>query len=142
MVLGLASIIAIGVLHGRGLPADPPGVVAYPEAVAGALFLFSGAVFPLAVLPLPLQAIGLAEPAGVVDRRRPAARSSRAGRRGSAAPAACGPWSPAPPRPMPPTIVIALLVTGALVTLAATGIFRSSERRAKDRGLLDRTTGS
>ena len=34
------------------------------------------------------------------------------------------------------------LATGALVTLAATGVFRASERRAKDRGLLDRTTGS
>jgi len=35
-----------------------------------------------------------------------------------------------------------LLATGALVTLAATVIFRASERRAKDRGLLDQTTGS
>jgi len=39
-------------------------------------------------------------------------------------------------------IVLALLVTGALVTLAATGVFRWSERRARDRGLLDQTTGS
>ena len=30
----------------------------------------------------------------------------------------------------------------AFVTLAATGIFRWSERRARDRGLLDQTTGS
>jgi hypothetical protein len=37
---------------------------------------------------------------------------------------------------------IALLGTGVLVTLAATGVFRVSERRAKDRGLLDQTTGS
>jgi hypothetical protein len=40
------------------------------------------------------------------------------------------------------TIIVALLATGGLVTLAATGVFRVSERRAKDRGLLDRTTGS
>jgi hypothetical protein len=40
------------------------------------------------------------------------------------------------------TILVALLATGTLVTLAATGVFRVSERRAKDRGLLDRTTGS
>jgi hypothetical protein len=39
-------------------------------------------------------------------------------------------------------VLVALLLTGALVTLAATVIFRSSERRARDRGLLDRTTGS
>ncbi len=40
------------------------------------------------------------------------------------------------------TTVVVLLATGALVTLAATSIFRVSERRARDRGLLDRTTGS
>jgi hypothetical protein len=37
---------------------------------------------------------------------------------------------------------VALLATGAVVTLAAALIFRISSRRAKDRGLLDRTTGS
>jgi len=36
---------------------------------------------------------------------------------------------------------VALLATGALVTLVATVVFRASEGRAKDRGLLDRTTG-
>jgi len=44
--------------------------------------------------------------------------------------------------PDAPTIVASLLATGALVTLVSTGVFRVSERRAKDRGLLDRTTGS
>ena len=53
-------------------------------------------------------------------------------------------WTGVTGTPLPDgaTIVLALLVTGGLVTLAATGIFRASERRAKDRGLLDRTTGS
>jgi len=40
------------------------------------------------------------------------------------------------------TTVLVLLVSGGLVTLVATTIFRISERRARDRGLLDRTTGS
>jgi hypothetical protein len=40
------------------------------------------------------------------------------------------------------TIVGALFVTGALSTLAASAVFRISERRARDLGLLDRTTGS
>jgi hypothetical protein len=39
-------------------------------------------------------------------------------------------------------VLIALLVTGAVVTLAAAGVFRLSSRRAKEQGLLDRTTGS
>jgi hypothetical protein len=37
---------------------------------------------------------------------------------------------------------IALLATGAVATLAAIAVFRTSDRRAKDRGLLDQTTGS
>ena len=36
----------------------------------------------------------------------------------------------------------ALLATGAVATLAAIAVFRTSDRRAKDRGLLDQTTGS
>jgi len=40
------------------------------------------------------------------------------------------------------TITAALFATGVVITLATTAIFRSSERRARDRGLLDRTTGS
>jgi hypothetical protein len=40
------------------------------------------------------------------------------------------------------TTVVVLLATGSLVTLAGTMTFRVSERRARDRGLLDRTTGS
>jgi hypothetical protein len=40
------------------------------------------------------------------------------------------------------TIVLALLATTALVTLVTAVLFRFSERRAKDRGLIDRTTGS
>ncbi len=44
--------------------------------------------------------------------------------------------------PEPLVIVAALLATGTLVTLAAIGVFRVSEHRAKERGLLDQTTGS
>ena len=44
--------------------------------------------------------------------------------------------------PAPPTILVILLVTGGVGTLLATFVFRVSERRAKDRGLIDRTTGS
>jgi hypothetical protein len=38
--------------------------------------------------------------------------------------------------------IAALLATGAVATLAAIAVFRTSDRRAKDRGLLDQTTGS
>jgi len=44
--------------------------------------------------------------------------------------------------PDPTMIVLALFVTGTLSTLPATAIFRTSEGRARDRSLLDPTTGS
>ena len=44
--------------------------------------------------------------------------------------------------PSSTTIVIALLATGAVVTLGAAVVFRASEHRARDRGLIDQTTGS
>ena len=47
------------------IPMGTPRLVGnpqYPEAVAGALFLVSGAVFPLSVLPPFAQAVGLISP--------------------------------------------------------------------------------
>ena len=44
--------------------------------------------------------------------------------------------------PDPAQIVIALLATGTVTTLLSIAVFRASDRRAKDRGLLDQTTGS
>ncbi|MFL5750160.1 MAG: hypothetical protein ACJ767_06045, partial [Chloroflexota bacterium] len=44
--------------------------------------------------------------------------------------------------PAPAQVVLALLATGAVATLASIAVFRASDRRAKDRGLLDQTTGS
>jgi hypothetical protein len=40
------------------------------------------------------------------------------------------------------TILLALLVTTSVATLGALGVYRMSERRAKQRGLFDLTTGS
>jgi hypothetical protein len=98
-------------------------------------------VFPLSVLPSPIQAVGLLTPLcwwidGVRLAVFPSGPSSIGGA-GSLWTTMTGTTAPDAT-----TIVLALLVTGSLVTLAATGVFRASERRAKDRGLLDRTTGS
>jgi ABC-2 type transport system permease protein len=141
LALGVVAIIAIGLLLAAICLQTRQESWSYPEAMAGALFLVSGVVFPLSVLPTPVQALGLVTPLtwwveGVRHAVFPAGQSSIGGPAslwidvtGTAAPDAL-------------TIVLALLGTGALVTLAATGVFRVSERRAKDRGLLDQTTGS
>ena len=141
VVLGIVPILAIGVLLAAICLQTRQESWSYPDAFAGALFLVTGVVFPLAVLPDLLEVLGLINPvtwwvAGVRLAVLPNGPSSIGGEgslwtavTGSAAPDAS-------------TIVLALLVTGALATLAAVAIFRSSERHARNLGLLDRTTGS
>jgi ABC-2 type transport system permease protein len=140
-IAGLAAIVALGVLLAATVIQTRQESWSYPEAVAGALFLLTGAVFPLAVLPGPVQAIGLVLPItwwleGVRLALFPGGTSS-AGGPGSL-------WLELTGRTVPtgPEVVAALLATGALVTLASLVAFRFSERRAKDLGLFDRTTGS
>jgi ABC-2 type transport system permease protein len=141
LVLGLTAIVAFGIILAAICLQTRQESWSYPEAVAGALFLLVGAVFPLAVLPAVAQAIGLAMPftwwlEGVRRALFPDGRSAIGGD-GSL-------WASASGTPAPDgiTIVLALLATTLVATLGAAVVFRFSERRAKDRGLIDRTTGS
>lgn len=141
LVLGLVPILAIGVLLAAICLQTRQESWSYPDAFAGALFLVTGVVFPLAVLPDPLELLGLINPvtwwvAGVRLAIIPDGPSSIGG--------AGSLWTSLTGTAAPDgvTIVLALCVTGALATLAATGIFRRSERHARGHGLLDRTTGS
>jgi ABC-2 type transport system permease protein len=141
MAIGIVAVTAIGVLIAAVSIQTRQESWQYPEAVAGALFLLSGAVFPLSVLPDPVEVVGLVQPvtwwiASVREALFPGGPTSIGGA-GSAWASITG--TVAPDRL---TILVALLVTGAVGTLAATVVFRISERRAKDRGLLDMTTGS
>ena len=141
MVLGLVAVVAFGVLMASICLQTRQDSWSYPEAVAGALFLVSSAVFPLAVLPDPVQAIGLLSPLswwieGVRRGLLPASPTGIGGT-GSLFERVTGASAPDSA-----TVLVALLATGALVTLAAMVAFRVSERRAKDKGLIDRTTGS
>ena len=141
LVLGLPPILAIGVLLAAVCLQTRQESWSYPDAFSGALFLVTGVVFPLAVLPDPVELLGLVNPvtwwvAGVRLAMIPDGPSSIGGT-GSLWTAVTGSASPDAL-----TIILALFVTGGLSTLAATAIFRASERRARDRGLLDRTTGS
>ncbi|MFI5261390.1 MAG: ABC transporter permease [Candidatus Limnocylindrales bacterium] len=141
MVGGLAAVVALGILMAAVCLQTRQESWSYPEAVAGALFLLVGAIFPLSVLPLPVQALSLTLPlTWWIDGFRQAifpATVSSVGGQGSLYQAVTGQATPDAA-----TIVAALLVTTALVTLVSAILFRLSERRAKDRGLIDRTTGS
>ena len=139
--MGLLPILSIGILMAAVILQTRQESWSYPEAFAGALFLVTGVVFPLAVLPDPVELLGLINPvtwwvAGVRLALLPGGPSSIGG--------AGSLWTSATGFAAPDsvTILVALFVTGSLSTLAATIAFRTSERRARNLGLLDRTTGS
>ena len=142
LVLGIVPIIALGVLLAAVCLQTRQECWSYPDAFAGALFLHHRASCSRSrSLPPSLQVVGLLNPitwwiAGVRLAMFPDGPSSIGGP-GSLWTAVTGTAAPDAT-----TIVLALCVTGALATLAAIAIFRSSERRARDLGLLDRTTGS
>ncbi len=141
MVLGVTAILAIGLILAAICMQTRQESWSYPEAASGALFLISGVVFPLAVLPAPVQAVGLLTPLtwwieGIRQALFPDGVTALGG------PGALFTSLTGAADPDPATIVLVLLATGAVATLAAVAVFRVSDRRAKDRGLLDRTTGS
>jgi ABC-2 type transport system permease protein len=140
-VFGLGAIIGLGLLMAGVCIQTRQESWSYPEAFAGALFLVTGAVFPLTVLPGPIQVVGLLTPltwwiAGIRESLFPGGPDSIGGD-GSAFAMLFG-----HPHPAGAEIVLALLLTGTLATLAALAIFRWSDRKAKRAGLYDRTTGS
>lgn len=139
-ILGIGAIVVIGILMAAVCLQTRQESWSYPEAVAGSLFLVSGVVFPLRALPEPLQAIGLVSPLSWwVDgvRRSLIGGVSSVGGEGSLFERLTGSLSPSGAE-----LVLALLATGGLATLGSIAVFRVSERRARDRGLIDRTTGS
>jgi len=141
MTIGVVAILAIGLLLAAICMQTRQESWSYPEALSGALFLVSGVVFPLAVLPAPVQAIGLITPlTWWIEGTRQALFAGGVTAIG-------GPgtvFSGLTGLGQPPSWVIAivLLATGVVATLGAVAVFRISDRRAKDRGLLDQTTGS
>lgn len=141
MLLGLPPVLALGIVLAAVCLQTRQESWNYPDAFAGAMFLVSGVAFPLAILPDPLEVAGLLNPitwwvAGVRHAVLPSGPSSIGGA-GALWTAVTGTAAPDPL-----TIVAGLFLTGAVTTLVATLLFRGSERRARDRGLLDRTTGS
>ena len=141
MVLGVVAIVALGIIMAAICLQTRQESWSYPEAVAGALFLVVGAVFPLAVLPAAVQVIGLLLPLtwwleGTRRALFPGAVSAVGGP-GSAWGALTGTSVP-----VREVLLAALLVTTVMTTLAAVLVYRWSEHRAKERGLYDQTTGS
>jgi ABC-2 type transport system permease protein len=141
LVAGTVATLAVGLILAAICMQTRQESWSYPEAAAGALFLISGVVFPMAVLPAPVQAIGLLTPLawwieGIRHALFPGGVSALGG------PGTVFTQLTAAPAPDGFTILVLLLATGAMATLAALAVFRASDRRAKERGLFDQTTGS
>jgi len=97
------------------------------EAVAGTLFLFSGAVFPLDVLPAWLRPVGYLLP---LTYWLELLRRALVGPSGFQTFSALTDWQ----------LLLILVVLTALLASVALGIFGRCEHRARERGLIDRTT--
>ena len=127
--LGLLSIVGIGVALGAVCVQLRNDAWQYPEAVAGTVFLLCGAIFPLEVLPGPVQAIGAALPITwwIEGVRRALLGVASPGRLGA----------------IPTEELVAILAVGTVVIWAAAPrLFTFAINRAREKGHLDRNTAS
>ena len=128
LAIGLAGILALGMLTLSGALMAAGDAWHFPEAISASLYLVSGAIFPVTVLPAPLQAVARALPLTwwLEALRR---ILLPAGARLSFPSASDG-------------AVLALLAsTTAAAVMSAAMAFRGAERRARRLGLLDRDSG-
>lgn len=126
--LGLVAVVAIGLLAVAYVLGIPGEAWHLPEALSASLYLVCGAVFPVAVLPGPLQAFSRAVPITwwLEGLRR----------------ALLGDGARLSFPALSDGEVLALLAgtTAATVALAA-AVFTWAEQRARRLGVLDRQTG-
>ena len=127
--LGLVAVMALGIAMTGWCLQLRQEAWHYPEAIAGALYLVSGAIFPIDILPSILHPIAYAMPTTWW------LEASRRGLLGHGSPGAMG--------ELPDGVVmIFLLVSTAVAVPLALGLFAWFMRRARQAGLLDMTTGS
>ncbi len=126
MLLGLTSLVAMGIALGSWTLTLRNEPRAIGEAVAASLYLFSGAIFPIDILPAWLSPIGFAIP---ISYWLELVRRALLGQ-GAAAFTTFAALSDAQ------LLLILAAMTGALVALAALA-FRVFDRVARDRGLID-----
>ena len=127
--LGVAALASMGLAVAGLMLLTGTASWALGELLASALLVFSGAVFPIDVLPAWLQPIGLALPVTYwLELIRRALMST------PYPTATLGAWSSQ-------SLVGALCLLTAAIAVMATAWFRRCERKARRQGLLDRSTG-
>ena len=129
LVLGVVAVMALGIFMAGWCLQLRQEAWSYPEAIAGALYLISGAIFPIDILPSFLHPVAYAFPTTWW------LEASRRGLLGHGSPGAIG--------GLPDGIVMLLLVVTTAITVPlALAAFAWFMRRARQAGLLDMTTGS
>ena len=128
-VVGVLAVMALGVFMAGWCLQLRQEAWHYPEAIAGALYLISGAIFPIDILPSVLHPLALGSPTTWW------LEASRRGLLGHGSPGMLGELSDA-------IVLLYLVVSTAVVVPLALALFSWFMRRARQAGLLDMVTGS
>ena len=128
-VLGVLAVISLGVFMAGWCLQLRQEAWHYPEAIAGALYLISGAIFPIDILPSYLHPIAFASPTTWW------LEASRRGLLGHGSPGVMGGISDG-------TVMLLLAVSTAVAIPLSLAAFSWFMRRARQAGLLDMVTGS
>jgi ABC-2 type transport system permease protein len=128
-VLGVTAVIALGLFMAGWCLQLRQEAWSYPEAIAGALYLVSGAIFPVDILPAFLHPIAYASPTTWW------LEASRRGLLGHGSPGSLGGISDG-------MVMLFLLVSTAVAIPVALAAFGWFMHRARQAGLLDMVTGS
>jgi ABC-2 type transport system permease protein len=128
-LIGMVAIIGLGIVMAGWCLQLRQEAWSYPEAIAGALYLVSGAVFPIDILPSFLQPLAYAFPTTWW------LEASRRGLLSHGAPGTMAGMSDA-------AVIAALVVSTAILAPLAYLAFNWFIRRARQAGLLDMVTGS
>jgi ABC-2 type transport system permease protein len=128
-VLGVLAVIGLGVFMAGWCLQLRQEAWHYPEAIAGAIYLISGAIFPIDLLPSIFHPIAYAFPTTWW------LEASRRGLLGHGSPGVIGSLSDG-------TVLLFLVVSAAVTIPIALAAFAWFMRRARQAGLLDMVTGS
>ena len=128
-VIGVLAVMALGVFMAGWCLQLRQEAWHYPEAIAGALYLTSGAIFPIDILPSYLHPIAYASPTTWW------LEASRRGLLGHGSPGVIGGLSDG-------TVMLFLAVSTAIVIPVGLAAFAWFMKRARQSGLLDMVTGS
>jgi ABC-2 type transport system permease protein len=128
-VLGVVAVIALGIFIAGWCLQLRQEAWHYPEAIAGAIYLLSGAIFPIDILPSFLHPIAYAAPTTWW------LEASRRGLLGHGSPGVIGGLSDG-------AVLLLLAVTTAIALPLGLAAFAWFMKRARQAGLLDMVTGS